>query len=119
MDHGDAAFQRIDVTADIQRLAAKARLAAVEDIDAGNDLHQCRLAGAVLAHQGVNAAGRRAKLHIVQRRHTGKFLPHALHLKQMGGRFSLMPHGDPPLSSPASPPAPSRMPQHTGSMAIL
>ena len=62
-------------------LAAQADLAGVGVVDAGDDLHQRRLAGAVLAHQRVDGAALEAELDIVERDDAGKCLADALDLR--------------------------------------
>ena len=90
MDHSDALLQGIEWAGQNDLLAAQADGAAVRRVNAGDDLHQRRLAGAVLAHQGVDAAGAQPKLHVVQRHDAGKFLTDALDLKDIGQAFLLV-----------------------------
>src|SRR6516162_8930187 len=47
---------------------------AVFRVDAGEDFHQRRFAGPVLAHQGMNLARLQFKAHAVQRPHAGEGL---------------------------------------------
>ena len=56
VDHRDPAARDAAGPAEHRRLAVDAQLAAVGLMDAGEDLHQGRLAGAVLAEQGVHLA---------------------------------------------------------------
>ena len=57
IDGGDAMALRLGGAADDDRLAGQANLAAIGLIDAGHDLDQRRLAGAVLPEKGMHLAG--------------------------------------------------------------
>ncbi len=51
---------------DLERLAAEEDLAGVDAVDAGQRLDQRRLAGAVLAEQGVHLAGEQPERDVVE-----------------------------------------------------
>ena len=89
MDDADAEFLRPAGRSDLDRLAFQQDLAVIGLVDAGQDLHQRRLAGAVLAHQGVHLAGAQFQPGVVQRAHTRKGLAHACHGDEHGHRRSL------------------------------
>src|SRR5205823_6369752 len=57
VDHADAAQLGVVWRADRDRLAVDPDLAGLGPIDAGQDVHQAGLAGAVLAQQRVDLAG--------------------------------------------------------------
>ena len=57
VDHRDALGQRGVGRREAHRLAAPLDGAAVRLIEPGQHLHQCRLAGAIFAHQRVHLAG--------------------------------------------------------------
>ena len=54
-------------------------------VDAGDDLHQRRFAGAVLAHQRVHMAALQAERDVVERQHAGKGLADVLDFEQIFG----------------------------------
>ncbi len=56
-------------------------LVAAAGIDAAEHLHQRRLAGAVLAHEGVDLAGLHGEVDVAQRLHACKALADAAHFK--------------------------------------
>ena len=64
-------------------LALEPEGAGVRRVDAGDDLHQRRLAGAVLAHQRVDVAALEAERDVVERQHAGKGLADVLDLEQI------------------------------------
>ena len=75
---------------------AKAPLLAIEDdrpliaavgVDAAQHLHQRRLAGAVLAHQGMDLAGVHGEIDVAQRLHACKALADAAHFKHCRHRI--------------------------------
>ena len=65
-------------TGEIDRSAVVKDGPAVLDVDAGQDLHQRRFAGAVLAHQRVNLAGHELEPDVAQRAHAGEGLADVL-----------------------------------------
>ena len=69
MDRGDAVLEGLVRAGERDRLAADADLAGVRLVDAGEDLHQRRLAGAVLADQRGHLARIERQADIVQRAH--------------------------------------------------
>ncbi len=56
MDHGDAVLERVERRRQLDLLPLQLEGARIGRVDAGDDLHQRRLAGAVLAHQRMNVA---------------------------------------------------------------
>ncbi|MEY9883995.1 hypothetical protein ABIA43_005529 [Bradyrhizobium sp. USDA 328] len=77
---------------------AEATLLALEDdgalvaamrIDPAEHLHQRRLAGAVLADEGVDLPGLDLEVDVAQRLHTGKALADVAHLQHCGHRIIL------------------------------
>ena len=61
MDHGDAILKRIERRMELDFLALEFERAGIGRVDSGDDLHQRRFAGAVLAHQRVDMAAFQAK----------------------------------------------------------
>ncbi len=85
MDHGDAVLERVERRGQLDLLALQPEGAGVGRVDAGDDLHQRRLAGAVLAHQRVDVAALQAERHVVERQHAGEGLADALDFEQVFG----------------------------------
>jgi hypothetical protein len=69
MDDADAQLLGGARARDVDGLAIEAHLAAVFRVDAGEDLHQRGLAGAVLAHQRVHLVGQQLEVHLVEHTH--------------------------------------------------
>ena len=67
IDRGDAKSLRLGGAANRDRPAGQKHLAAIRLMDAGHDLDQRRLAGAVLAEQGVNLAGVKRERDVFER----------------------------------------------------
>ena len=82
-------------------LAVDADLARVFTVGAAEDLHQRRLAGAVLAEQHVHVAGVQRQIDFVERQHAGERLADAAHLEHR--RRPACAHGM--LTSNGAPPA--------------
>ena len=85
MDHRDAVAQRVERRTQADVLALEAEGAGVWRIDAGDDLHQRRLAGAVLAHQRMDVAALEAERHVVERQNAGERFAHVLDFEQVFG----------------------------------
>ena len=83
MDHGDAVLQRVERRLQADFLALEAEGAGIGRVDAGDDLHQRRFAGAVLAHQRMDMAALQAEGNVVERQHAGEGLADALDLEQI------------------------------------
>ena len=83
MDHRDAVSQRVERRGQADFLALEPERAGVGRVDAGDDLHQRRLAGAVLAHQRMDMAALQAERDVVERQHAGKGLAHVLDFEQI------------------------------------
>ena len=64
MHHADARLPRIARRSKMHGLPVQAHLALIPGMHAGNDLHQRRLAGAVLADQPVDLAGQQREVHV-------------------------------------------------------
>jgi hypothetical protein len=62
--------------------AEKVRFAAVDGVDAGENLHQRRLARAVLPDQPEHLAGAHVETDLLQRLHTGKGFADVFHPQQ-------------------------------------
>jgi hypothetical protein len=99
IDDGNADLLGVVWVVDVQRLAAEKEFAAVHRVDAGEDLHQRRLAGAVLADQPENLAGGDMETHIFQRLHTGEGLADVFHPQQC----AVFVHCDRPLTAHSLP----------------
>ena len=56
MDHGDAVLQRIERALQANVLATQLEAAGIGGVDAGQNLHQRRFAGAILPHQRLHRA---------------------------------------------------------------
>ena len=61
VDDGDAGVARVGGAVEVDRLAVDQHVAGVGPVDAGQQLHERRLAGAVLADQRVHLAARAAR----------------------------------------------------------
>src|SRR6202011_1029640 len=59
--------------------------AGIGGVDAGDDLHQGRLAGAVLAHQRMHMSALETELNVVEREHAGKGFADVGDFKQILG----------------------------------
>ena len=72
VDGGDPGPLRLQRGGEAGRCSVVAQFAAVGPVDAGEDLDEGGLAGAVLAHEGVHLAGPEGEMHVVERHHAGK-----------------------------------------------
>ncbi len=68
VDHGDTARERVGGRAEMARLAVERDLARAELHGTGRRLAQGRLAGAVLAHQRMDFAGKQIEVDVLNRR---------------------------------------------------
>ena len=82
IDDGDAQLLGVVGVANLHRLAVDGDRAAVDCVDAGEDLHQRGLAGPVLADQAENLAAADLKVHIFERLHAGERLGDSLHAQE-------------------------------------
>ncbi len=80
--HGDALAQRVRRRGQLRRLAVEQHLAGTELIDAGQHLGQRRLAGAVLADDGVDLALLKSEVDVLDRRHAAEILGRALRARE-------------------------------------
>ena len=79
--HGDAPVQRVQRALDLDLLAFVDDLALVHVVNAEHALHQRGLARAVFSHQGVDGAGAKPQLRVVQGLHAGEGLDDAAHFQ--------------------------------------
>ncbi len=86
MDHADAEPAGVGGSVHHHRRAVDGDLAGVRPMDAAEDLHQRRLARAVLADQPDDLAGSHVEVHSIERDHAGKSLGDSRHLQQRIGR---------------------------------
>ena len=82
VDDGDAGARGLAGAGEPHRLAVDRDLAVIVGIDAGQDLHQRRLAGAVLAHQGMDLARARREIDALEHRHIAERFADAAHGEQ-------------------------------------
>jgi hypothetical protein len=78
MNDADAVFLRRMRAVDVDFFAIEQDLAGVLLIDPRQDLHERRLARAILTHERVNLAGKKLNPNVVQRPHAGEGLRDAL-----------------------------------------
>ena len=74
---------QIQFLVDHRRAPAKDDAAGVRPVEAGDDLHQRRFAGAVFPHERVHRPRPHAHRHAVERDDAGKGLSHAVHFEQI------------------------------------
>ena len=74
VDHADPGGQRIASGAEMDRPPVDTHLAVIAGVDPGDDLHQRRLARAVLAHEAMHLAGQQRKVDARQRGHAAERL---------------------------------------------
>ena len=105
VDDGDARPFGVADAGEADGGAVDQDLAGVGGLDAGEDLHQRRLAGAVLAHERVHLAGAEVEVDAVERGHPGEMLGDAPGAKQIraadvrcAGHASRTPPKVPPLA---------------------
>ena len=72
VDDRDAGALGVLNAGEANRRALDPDLAVIVDVHAGEDLHQGRLAGAVLAHEGVDLAAPQVEVDVAQSRHAGE-----------------------------------------------
>jgi hypothetical protein len=82
MDHGDAALERLTRITERQRASCEMDLARIRRDDAGDDFHERRLAGAVLADERVHRAPAHPQGYIIERHYPWKALADVAHLEQ-------------------------------------
>ena len=78
MDHGNPQLRRSAAVRDLDNLSIHLDLAGVSVVEPEQAPHQCRLAGAVLSHQCVNATGPNIDGNVIQRLDTGEVLADVL-----------------------------------------
>ncbi len=75
--HGDAAGERLGGRLEAKRLAIEEEFAGGQLVDAGQHFHQRRLAGAVLADDGVDLACAEREVDVLDRRNAAECLGRA------------------------------------------
>ena len=93
VDHADAAGDRVGGSGDLDRLAVEQDLALVRRRQPVEDVHQRRLAGAVLAEQGVDLARPDVEVDVVVGDDARIALGDAAHLER--GALQRLGHGGP------------------------
>jgi hypothetical protein len=86
VDDADPGVPGLLRAADLQRLPVHREVAGVRGVDAGEQLHQRRLAGAVLADDGEHLVVPQLEVHVGERLHAGEALADPGHLEQGGRR---------------------------------
>ncbi len=86
MDHADPGGAGIARTANGQALALQANLAFIGQVDPGEDVHQGRLAGAVLAQQRVYLAALQLQADAVEHRALAEALAQPAQFQEHRGR---------------------------------
>jgi hypothetical protein len=79
VDHGDAHAQRLLGVLDLDLFAQEGDFALFRDVHPDQHLHQGGFAGAVFAHQRMDAAAAHRQLHVAERLHARKRLGNMLH----------------------------------------
>src|SRR5215472_8827225 len=104
MDHGDAVLERLSWRAQLQLAAEEPQLAGIRGDDPRDDLHESRLAGAVLADQGVHGAAVNPHRDIIECDHAREALADVSHLEQAAiGRIRGLTVHDALSAGPGSP----------------
>src|SRR5215207_10813739 len=83
VDHADAASLRIGWRSEAHRLPTQHQIAFVRHMNAAEDLHQRRLACAILPKQPMDLACSEIEIHSVKRHGTAEALSHATQRKQL------------------------------------
>ena len=93
--HADAARDRISGGGEGNLLPLEVDLAGVRVVQPVEDVHQRRLAGAVLAEQGVYLTAQQLEVNVVVREHAGELLGDAVQLEDGWlGHASRFSHGE-------------------------
>src|SRR5271166_2153967 len=82
---GEAVHERVERRGELDLLALEPERAGIGRVDAGDDLHQRRLASAVLAHERVHVPTFQPKRHAVERQHAGKGFANVRDFEQVLG----------------------------------
>jgi hypothetical protein len=101
MNDADAHVLRLARARELDWLAVTEEFARIPRVHAGEDFHQGRLAGAILAHQRVDFTRHKFELDFVKRPHAGKALAEPFDRNERG-------HGAALMTMPRRPPASSR-----------
>src|SRR5439155_22743580 len=78
----DAASERVAHAGEADGPTVKADLTGIGRLDAGDDSHQRRFAGAVFADHGEDFAGRDFDVNVVERPHSGEGLAQSANFEQ-------------------------------------
>ena len=85
VDDADALLLGVPRPVEHELVPVHAEHAGVGRVDAGEQLHERRLAGAVLADEREHLAEAQLEVHVVERLHAGESLAHALQFEERGG----------------------------------
>ncbi len=85
VDDGDPVVQGLPGIAQVDRLSGEPDAATVVGVDAGQDLHQRRLARSVLAHERMHLAGQQRQIDAEEDATPGEVLGDVAHLKERDG----------------------------------
>src|SRR5688572_11383599 len=111
MHHADAERDRVMRRADVADAPVYQDLAAIGGVEAVGDAHRRRLAGAVLAHQGVDRPGRHRNAQVVVRQNAAEAFADAPELEHALRRHRV---GDLDLAGDDLPPGLFRVPDGLG-----
>ena len=93
-DQAEVLMDEVEALAQVRAVAESDLRPRVRLVHAGEDLHERRLAGAVVTDDGDDLAGRDAQRDVVQRPHAGERLADARRLEQGATRL----RGSPPMA---------------------
>src|SRR5580704_305426 len=85
MDHSDAVLECVEGRCQLDLLPLQFEGAGIGSVDPGDDLHQRRLARAVLTHERMDVTALQPERHVVEREHAGEGLPDVRDLEQVFG----------------------------------
>ena len=83
MDHRDPRIEGSEWRRQLHRFAMQSNLSCVWLINAGDDLHQGRFAGAIFAHQRVDSPRANSELDVIECHDAGEGLAHSFHLQEI------------------------------------
>ena len=99
VDDRDAELLRVTRALDRELLAVQPERAGVGRVDARQQLHEGRLAGAVLADEREHLAVAQVEPHVIERLHSGEALAHSFDVEQGGGGIGRRRHRAAPVGS--------------------
>src|ERR1700722_18329553 len=85
MDYGDAVLKWVGGGGQLDFLPLQFERAGIGRVDPGDDLHQRRLARAILTHERMDVTALQPKRHVVEREHAGEGLTDVRDLEQVFG----------------------------------